>query len=210
MKVRKAVCPGCHAPIKFPKNRFGTCEYCGIHFFLDGDEFVEQGADLSRYPVTENSYGETKAQEFTEGSEQYAASYQKWKKTMLFWLIALGASYFLSANAAGGLFGSLFGAILVFGGIAMIVTKPKKSLDGSYKGYQSDDYEEVSPKSRLAALLLCLFFGVFGIHSFYVGRIGRGLLFLFTFGLFGIGVIIDLIMIIAGTFKDSEERLLKN
>jgi TM2 domain-containing membrane protein YozV len=42
--------------------------------------------------------------------------------------------------------------------------------------------------------LLC-FFGFFGIHRFYAGRIFTGLIWLFTFGLLGIGQLIDLFLI---------------
>ncbi len=59
-----------------------------------------------------------------------------------------------------------------------------------------------SNKNRLVALLLCIFLGVLGIHRFYVGKIGTGILFLLTGGLFGIGILVDLIMIAVGTFKD--------
>ncbi len=59
-----------------------------------------------------------------------------------------------------------------------------------------------SPKSRLAALLLVLFLGILGIHRFYVGKVGTGLLFLITGGLFGIGWVIDLILIVCGVFRD--------
>ena len=43
-----------------------------------------------------------------------------------------------------------------------------------------------SPKSRLAALLLCWFFGIFGVHRFYVGKIGTGILQIVTLG--GLGI----------------------
>lgn len=65
----------------------------------------------------------------------------------------------------------------------------------------------VSPRSRLAALLLVFFVGVFGAHRFYVGKIGTGLLMLFTIGGFGIWSLIDLIIIAVGGFKDKEGRL---
>ena len=63
-----------------------------------------------------------------------------------------------------------------------------------------------SGKSRLVALLLCLLLGVIGAHRFYAGKVGTGILYIFTGGLFGIGYLVDLIRIICGTFKDSEGR----
>ncbi|MDX5593310.1 TM2 domain-containing protein [Pseudovibrio sp. SPO723] len=68
---------------------------------------------------------------------------------------------------------------------------------------------ETSNKSFVAALLLCLFFGIFGIHRFYVGKIGTGILQLITLGGLGIWSFIDLIMIIVGSFKDKQGRPLK-
>lgn len=52
------------------------------------------------------------------------------------------------------------------------------------------------PKNKWVAFLLCLFIGFFGAHKFYEGKVGMGILYLFTAGLFGIGVIIDLIAIL--------------
>ena len=57
-------------------------------------------------------------------------------------------------------------------------------------------------KSKVVALLLCIFLGGLGIHRFYVGKIGTGVLWFFTGGLFGIGTIVDIIMIAVGSFKD--------
>lgn len=64
-----------------------------------------------------------------------------------------------------------------------------------------------SPRSRLVALLLCWFLGVFGAHRFYVGKVGTGVLMLVTLGGFGIWTLIDLIIIIVGAFRDAEGRL---
>lgn len=57
-------------------------------------------------------------------------------------------------------------------------------------------------KSKGTAALLCFFLGVLGVHRFYVGKIGTGILYLFTGGLFGLGMIVDLILILADSFKD--------
>jgi hypothetical protein len=47
-------------------------------------------------------------------------------------------------------------------------------------------------KSKGVAYLLWFFLGIFGAHKFYVGKIGMGIVYLLTMGLFGIGWIIDL------------------
>ena len=68
----------------------------------------------------------------------------------------------------------------------------------------SEETTGSSPKKRLVALLLCFFLGCLGVHRFYVGKIGTGVLQLVTLGVFGIWAFIDLIMIICGAFKDKE------
>jgi TM2 domain-containing membrane protein YozV len=63
-----------------------------------------------------------------------------------------------------------------------------------------------SPKSRLVALLLCVFLGALGIHRFYVGKTGTGILYILTLGFFGVGVLIDFIMILVGSFTDKQGK----
>ena len=67
-----------------------------------------------------------------------------------------------------------------------------------------------SEKGFVPAILLCLFLGTLGVHRFYVGKIGTGILQLITLGGFGIWALIDLIIIITGNFKDSEGLLIKS
>lgn len=48
-------------------------------------------------------------------------------------------------------------------------------------------------KNKWISFFLCLFLGIFGAHKFYEERILLGILYFLTAGLFGIGVIFDLI-----------------
>ena len=61
---------------------------------------------------------------------------------------------------------------------------------------------EVSEKGFVPTILLCFFFGVLGVHRFYVGKIGTGILQLVTIGGLGIWALVDFIMILVGSFKD--------
>jgi TM2 domain-containing membrane protein YozV len=62
----------------------------------------------------------------------------------------------------------------------------------------------MSEKKRLPALLLCFFFGSLGVHRFYAGKIGTGVIQLLTLGGLGVWALIDFIMIIVGSFTDKE------
>lgn len=61
----------------------------------------------------------------------------------------------------------------------------------------------------LITLLLCIFFGYLGVHRFYVGKIGTGILQLITGGGCGVWTLIDFIMIILGSFTDAEGNPIK-
>lgn len=52
------------------------------------------------------------------------------------------------------------------------------------------------PRNKWIAFILCLFLGVYGAHKFYEGRIGMGILYLFTGGLFCIGWLADCVRLL--------------
>ena len=75
--------------------------------------------------------------------------------------------------------------------------------------YAAPPMPAVSPKSKIAALILCIFLGGLGIHRFYAGKVGTGILWLLTAGVFGIGWLVDIIMIATGSFKDGNDLPIK-
>ena len=78
-------------------------------------------------------------------------------------------------------------------------SQKEKLLDSSTKTNSID---------WLALFLLTFFVGVLGVHRFYVGKIGTGVLHLLTLGFFGIWTLIDLIIIILGNFRDKDGNLI--
>lgn len=76
--------------------------------------------------------------------------------------------------------------------------------------YPNQQYAEAcSPKSKMLALVLCFLVGYLGIHRFYVGKYGTGIVWFVTAGCFGFGWVVDIIMIAIGSFTDSTGLPLK-
>ena len=64
--------------------------------------------------------------------------------------------------------------------------------------------EGTQGKDWLVTLLLAIFLGGLGVHRFYVGKIGTGVLQLLTLGGCGIWALVDIILIAMGKFTDSD------
>ena len=66
----------------------------------------------------------------------------------------------------------------------------------------------MSHRSKILTLVLCFFFGLLGIHRFYVGKTGSGIAQLLTAGGLGIWTFIDFITILTGSFTDVDGKKL--
>jgi hypothetical protein len=62
---------------------------------------------------------------------------------------------------------------------------------------------------RWLLFLICLFLGFFGVHRFITGKVRTGIYFYLTAGGFFIGVIVDLVQIFRGKYRDVWDRPLK-
>ena len=69
-------------------------------------------------------------------------------------------------------------------------------------------FAEQGAKKKWVAFFLCLFLGGLGMHRFYVGKIGTGIvwlaLFVFAPGLGILAALVDLILIVTGKFRDKQ------
>jgi len=64
--------------------------------------------------------------------------------------------------------------------------------------------------SKTSVAVLCFFLGSLGVHRFVVGKTGSGIAMLLTLGGLGIWTLIDFIMILTNSFKDSEGNIVSN
>lgn len=70
--------------------------------------------------------------------------------------------------------------------------------------------EQKSDRGFVPMILLCFFLGGLGVHRFYTGKVGIGIIMLLTFGGLGIWIMIDFIIIATGNFKDKDGLFIKN
>ena len=79
--------------------------------------------------------------------------------------------------------------------------RPQKQVYKSANNRNGGFTESYNPT---VAAVLCILFGSLGVHRFYVGDVKFGLIYLFTNGFLYVGVLVDLIRLITGNFKDSD------
>ena len=70
--------------------------------------------------------------------------------------------------------------------------------------------EQKSEKDFLAMILLCFFLGYLGMHRFYAGKVGTGILMFLTIGGLGLWTLIDFLYIVTGNFRDGRGIKIKN
>lgn len=73
---------------------------------------------------------------------------------------------------------------------------PQIVINNSNQNQNINTAETGKKKSKWVALLLWFFLGVLGGHKFYEGKVGMGILYIFTFGLFGIGLLVDFFVLL--------------
>ena len=203
MRLVKMTCPNCGAELELDSERTQAfCTYCGNKLYIDDEsiKITNRIIDEARLKEAEVRLKELEYQHEREIREETIRKEQKKA-------FRLSVIVFLSLLAITMFFVRLrpFSVLIIIAGIVLLSSRKKGVIKSTVIG----ERYVYSSSSRLVALLLCLILGVFGVHRFYVGKIGTGILYFLTVGGFGIGWLIDLICILCGVFKDSHGRYVK-
>ena len=204
MKLISMRCPHCGAELSIDmERRQAFCQYCGNMLLLDDENTIninKRIVDEARLKEAEIRLKELEYQHEREIRQETIRKEQK----RSFWIsVAVFVVVLLISVSVDRL--RPFSLIVVITGCVLLSsrkTEEKNTSFGSQYLY--------SPKSRTAALLLCFFLGLMGVHRFYVGKVGTGILYFFTLGGFGIGWLIDMITIACGVFRDGQGNYVKD
>ncbi len=83
-----------------------------------------------------------------------------------------------------------------------------KQLNGTQFGTNvQTGIDKITANKRIFSMILCFFLGGYGVHRFYNGKFVTGVLFALTGGFCGIGIIIDMILLILKKFKDKNGNI---
>ena len=160
MKLINLRCSNCGADLQVdPERKQVFCSYCGTKLLVDDEtiNITNRFVDEARIKEAEVRLKELEYEHERELREETLRQEQRktYRISLLIYLAALFITY-----SIGGL-RTWFPAVLIFGGIALATTR-----SGDKRTMKRNVRYDYSPKSRVAALLICVFFGPLGIHYF--------------------------------------------
>ena len=201
MRITAIRCTACGADLQAEENKkMLYCPYCGTKIVLDDDniEITNRIVDEARLKEAEIRLKELEYAHQRELREEEMRVKQKKTHGMYIGIFIVTALFFFV------FFRDYFVGAVVIGAIILGIlgTSDNRNVKKAYGASKSE-------KNRMVALILCIFVGEFGVHYFYVGKIGTGILYLCTFGLFGFGWLVDIVRIAAGIFRDKKGYILE-
>ena len=205
MKLLSMICPHCGAQLSIDLDRRQAfCQYCGNTLLVDDENTININNRIVDEARLKEAEVRLKELEYQHEREIRQETIRKEQKKSFGISVVVFLVFLLIVLSVERL--RPFLLIIVIVGCVLLSSRKTEEKKSAMIGRQY----LYSSKSRSAALLLCFFFGVFGVHRFYVGKAGTGILYLFTAGGFGIGWLIDMITIACGVFRDSQGNYVKD
>lgn len=205
MKLISLICPHCGAKLTIDLDRRQAfCQYCGNTLLIDDENTININSRYVDEARLKEAEVRLKELEYLHEREIRQETIRKEQKRS-FWISVVVFLVFLLITLSVERLRPV-AVIVIIAGCVILSSRKTEEKASAYIGRQY----LYSQKSRAAALLLCFFLGVFGVHRFYVGKIGTGILYFLTVGCFGIGWLIDMVTIACGVFRDSQGNYVKD
>ena len=205
MKLISMICPHCGAKLTIDLDRRQAfCQYCGNTLLIDDENTININSRYVDEARLKEAEVRLKELEYLHEREIRQETIRK-EQRRSFWISVVVFLVFLLITLSVERLRPV-AVIVIIAGCVILSSRKTEEKESASIGRQY----LYSPKSRAAALLLCFFLGVFGVHRFYVGKIGTGILYFLTVGCFGIGWLIDMVTIACGVFRDSQGNYVKD
>ena len=204
MKLVDVTCPKCRSIMQIDKkNKEAKCEFCRHKFIIDnesinithirnGEITTEQEYKNAETHLNKFKNYDKALQLYTKLSEKYADNAEIWLSILrCISMDFTNKEYDIRYNE----YWKRFTSLAEQKDIDKWENKYNKYIN-SFNEYEKNEKEKESKrktKEKKDNIYITMFGGMFGIHKFAEGKIGMGILYLLTLGLYLIGWIIDII-----------------
>lgn len=226
MKLVETKCPNCNSNIEVESNRRrAECQYCGTKFVLDDNtvnvKHISAGGISEEQEYINAETYLNKFRNYDEAYKLYLSLSRRFVDNPEVWIGLLRS---MTHDFTYKINTKLFqkNCTMYWNNFCSLVDKSEvDEYLGKYRNYLdnvaavSTDFTNninlenvkniaTNSNKELIMLLVTIFVGAYGVHKFIEGKIGMGVLYLFTGGLFGIGWIIDVIVAIKNLVNASK------
>lgn len=200
MKLIEITCPKCKATMKVDtRKKELICEYCNNKILLDDEVKKVKHINVGQIDEEQeyvNAKTNLKFKEYENAYNGYLSLSKRYVDDPEVWIGLLRS---LSMDFTNKDYNELYEKY--WNKYEMLAFEDSKKYKEKYEKYinKFNGYDKLDAKNKQNVskendlVLVTLLGGIFGLHKFMTGKVGMGILYLFTGGLFGIGWIIDCI-----------------
>jgi uncharacterized Zn finger protein (UPF0148 family) len=209
MDITKIECPSCGAFLTGTAGKV-VCEYCGCQVVIESKQSAEKETQEVIASGSEATQLELRKLQLTQelSTLQMQLSNLKSEKRSVNFVSKKTQQHYLQI---GQIEAEEKNILTRINNIQSVLYPG--SQNPTSKGYQAVSGNLISTagiqKSQGVTLALVFFLGFFGAHRFYTGHTKLGILYFFTFGLFGLGFLVDLFLLLINQYKDAQGMPLK-